>query len=232
MSVAAGQVNKSAFTQDIYPAAVREMVAHDIFTHLCRFGSHSLKVCHINFTVEMTCIAKDGSVLDHRKILFINDFVAAGYGNKNVSDPCSFLHRHNIESVHYSLDGLHGIDLGNHNSCAESFRAHCGSLSAPAVTCNYNDFTGYDQVRGSVDAVPNRLSGAVTVVKEMLAVRVVYLNHRELKLIVPCHGFQSEDTGCGFFASADNIRDQVAEFGMHHVNQIAAVIDDDIGADL
>ena len=66
----------------------------------------------------------------------------------------------------------------------------------------------------------------------MLAVCVIYKHHRELELFSLIHSYKADNSRCGFFTAADNIRDKVGIFVVDKVYKVAAVIDDDIGSDL
>ena len=62
----------------------------------------------------------------------------------------------------------------------------------------------------------------------MLAGGVVDQHHRESKLSGAVHLAQAENACGRFFAAADHLRDQVAVFRVHHVDQVAAVVNDDV----
>ena len=62
----------------------------------------------------------------------------------------------------------------------------------------------------------------------MLAIRVIYTDHREFQFSRLIHRFQADNSCGGFFTAADNRRNQFRHAGMHHVYQIPAVIDDNV----
>ena len=57
-------------------------------------------------------------------------------------------------------------------------------LDTPAISNDNHGFRSNDQVRISHDTVPGRLTGTVAVIKQMLAVRIVYRSHRELEQLL------------------------------------------------
>ena len=66
----------------------------------------------------------------------------------------------------------------------------------------------------------------------MLHRRVVDEHRRELLLSCPVHRDEPYDAGRRLLAQAVNSADQLGEARVHHVVEIAAVVDDDIRADL
>ena len=80
---------------------------------------------------------------------------------------------------------------------------HQHALAAPAVTGHDDVLAGHDEVGGTVDAVPDALSGAVAVVEKVLACGIVHLHHREAERSGAVHGFQAQDAGGGFLAAPD-----------------------------
>mgnify|MGYP001470484074 CR=1 FL=1 len=94
------------------------------------------------------------------------------YSNKEVAHLSGVNHFHYLEAVHYGFHSLYRVYLGDDNVSAETLRAHCNALSAPAVACDHNVLSGYDKVGRAVDAVPYGLSGAVAVIEQVFAVGV------------------------------------------------------------
>ena len=64
----------------------------------------------------------------------------------------------------------------------------------------------------------------------MLAVGIVHEHHREFELLRLVHGLKPENTGRGLFASAYDIGNQLSIFGMYHVYEVTAVVNDDVRA--
>ena len=230
MSVSGRQVHQTSFCQDTDPLPGGQLIALDIFSHLFGLDRHFTKAGHIDLAVEVARVAEDGALLHLHEILRVDDLVAARYGHEEVSQLCRFLHGHHVKAVHHRLDGLHGIDLRHDDSGAKALRPHGDALAAPAVAGDDHDLARHDQVGGAVDAVPYGLARAVSVVKEMLALRVVDADHGEGQISRPVHGLQADDAGGGLLTAAQDVRDQIAHLGVHHVHQIAAVVDDDVGA--
>ena len=231
MSVAACQIDQPAFAEHRQRASVGKGIAHDIVPQFRRSYRHLAQSRHIDLTVKVSGIAQDRAVLHLHKVLGIDDLVAARHGHKEITICCCLFHRHHFKSVHDGFDRLDRIDLGHDHLGSQTFGTHCHALATPAVTGNHYGLTCHDQVGGTVDAVPYGLAGTVAVIKEMLALRIVYLHHRELQLTLTVHCFETQYTGRSLLAAADHLRDQIPKLRMHHMHQIAAVIDDDIRSD-
>ncbi len=165
-------------------------------------------------------------VLHQKKMLFGYNLAAAGYGNEEVADSRCFAHSHNFKTVHYSFHCFYRINLGYDNLRSQTLSAHGNTLAAPTVARHDDVLTRDDKICSTVYTIPYRLSGSVSVVKQMLTVGVVYQNHREFKCFFLIHGNKSDYSRCGLLATADNIVYKFGVFSVYQTNQIAAVIYD------
>ena len=84
---------------------------------------------------------------------------------------------------------------------------------------------------GAVDAVPYTLTGAVAVVKEMLAVGIVDEHHREEELLLGVEGDEAVYACGGLLAAAYDVRNELGELAVDAGNQVASIVDDDVRAD-
>ena len=176
----------------------------------------------------MSCVAQDCAIFHHFEIVLADDAGTTGYCDKEITDLCCLVHRHYIKSVHHCLNRLDRVYFSHNNFCAQTFGTHSHAFSTPAISCNNHIFACHDQVCGTVDTVKYRLSGSVTVVKQMLAVCIIYQYHREFQFIIFCHGDQADDTGCRLLTTSDDILQFILHLCMKHMHQITAVINDDI----
>ncbi len=106
------------------------------------------------------------------------------------------------------------------------------ALAAPAVAGYDNVFAGDDKICRAADTVPNALAGAVAVIEHVLAVGIVYHDHREAQRTGSGHDAQAVNAGRCLLAAADNAGDEVCKLLVHEVDEVAAVVNDNIGADL
>ena len=180
----------------------------------------------------MTGVAHDSAILHIAEGIFGDNISATGNSNKEITDFSGFFHLHDLEAIHNGFHCLDWINLCDNNGSAQDLGTHGNALAAPTITGNHNIFTSYDQVGGTVDTVPNRLTGTITVIEQMLAVCVVHQYHWEFQLSCLIHRQQAQDTGGGFLTAANDIFDFLRILGVQQIYQIAAVINDDVGTNL
>ena len=180
----------------------------------------------------MTCVAADCSVLHLHEVILGNHAVATSHSHEDVSERGSLLHLHHLESIHYGLHSLDRIYLSHDNLSTKTFGTHCNTFTAPAVTCHHDILTGNNEVCCPIDSVPDRLTGTVTVVEQVLAVCIVHKHHRELECTSLIELNKAKNTCCGLLATADNLRNKVLIFSVHEIHEIATVIDDDVRSHL
>src|ERR1043166_9577806 len=114
-------------------------------------------------------------------MLAVDDVAVAGHRDKEIADLRGFLHRKNAETVHDGLDSFDRVDLGYDNIRTHSAGTHRNALSAPAVSNDDERFAGEQNVGRANDAVERRLARAVAVIEEMLRLRVVDRDGREVE---------------------------------------------------
>ena len=229
MAVAACQVNQTAFAQQVQLTSVSHGVGHDIFTYFIRSNyGKLLQMMFVDFYVEVACVAHNSAVLHNLHMRFGDYVLAAGYGYKDIAVFSSLLHRHNAEAVKYCFDTLNRINLGNDNVSAQALGTHSNALTAPAIACNNNGSACYGHIGGTHDAIPGGLAGTVTVIKQILAVSIINGNHRKCQMTCCSQSLQTMYAGGGFLATAHQVRNQVTTFAVQHINQIAAVINNQL----
>src|SRR6185503_15305861 len=109
----------------------------------------------------------------------VDHMTIAGDSHEDVANRRRFTDRHHAESIHYCFDGFNRIDFGHHNIRAHTTRARCDSLAAPAVTHNNKGTTSKQDICRANNTVECRLTGAVTIIEEVLRLRVVDCDRRE-----------------------------------------------------
>ncbi len=82
------------------------------------------------------------------------------------------------------------------------------------------------------DGVPHGLPGAVLVVVVVLALGVVHRHHGAGQGALPLPGLQAEYPGGGLLTAAQQAVGVLGALARQQVHQIAAVVDDDVGAAL
>ena len=176
----------------------------------------------------MACVAADGAVFHRLEVLRADDVAAAGDGHEEVAQGGRLLHLHHAEAVHHRLHRLDRVDFGDDHLGAEALGPHSDALAAPAVACDHDGLACDDEVGCAVDAVPDTLTGAVAVVKEMLAVGIVDEHHREEELLLGVEGDEAVYACGGLLAAAYDVRNELGELAVDAGNQVASIVDDDV----
>ena len=232
VAVARREVDEAPLGEDVDLPAVLQGVGHDVAAGGPGLDGHLRQAGDIDFAVEVAGVAADGAILHREEILAGDDAVAAGHGDEEVAQRGSLAHLHHAEAIHYGLHGPYRIDLGDNYLCAQALGAHRDALAAPAVAGHDHGLAGHDEVRGTVNAVPDRLPGAVAVVEEMLALGVVDQDHRYTEPVLTVETLQAQDAGGSLLAAADDVGNELRELRMQDVDEVAAVIDNDVRAGL
>ena len=176
----------------------------------------------------MSRVGEDRAVLHLQHVVYGDRPRAAGRGDKNIAERRGVFHLHHAVAVHARFDGLDRIDFGDDDLRTECRRAHRDAARAPAVADNHDGLGRHDQIRIAHDAVPGGLSGPVTVVEQMLAVRVIDRHHREFEHAVRCHRLETDNAAGRFLAAAPDFLRQLRTLFVNAADQIGAVIDDDV----
>ena len=158
-------------------------------------------------------------------MLASDNVAAACQRDEKIAVLCGFIHRGNGESVHDRLDRLYGVNLGDGDDRAHSARAHRRSASAPAVSRdNYILARDYEICRIHY-AVKCGLSRTVAVIEKMLAIGIVYVDHREIELSRRSARKQAVYSRGGLLGTADQVLAEVAPLSAKQIRKISAVVD-------
>src|SRR5574344_2117868 len=147
MSISCSQVNKTSFCKYAYPLTCGKLITLNVFPHFLGLDSYLAKTLHIYLGIEVTCIAQDCALFHFSEVFFVYYAIASGNCYKEISDFCSFLHRHNIKTIHYSFNSLDRIYLSNDDTCSETLGSHSCTFAAPAVTSDNYLLARNDKIR-------------------------------------------------------------------------------------
>ena len=115
----------------------------------------------VDFAIEVTDVANDG-ILEHvLEVTSLDDSRASGRRHEDASFLDGLIHGGHFESLHGSLEGVDGIDLGDENASAESPQRVSASFADVTVSGDDGDFARQHDVRGALDAIDERLSDIV-----------------------------------------------------------------------
>ena len=231
MTGGAAQVDQPAFGQDgdALPVGIDHLVHLGLDVHL--FEGLVLKDAgHFDLRVEMADVADDGLVLHAVHVLPADGAEASSGGDENFADGGGMVHGHHLEALHGRLQGADGVDLGHQHAGAHAAEGLGAALAHLAITGHDADLAGHHHVRGPLDAVQQGFADAVEVVELALGDRIVdvdggHLEHAFfLPLIQPVH------PGGGLLGQAADIRQHFRVLLVHHRGQVAAVVQQQVGA--
>src|SRR5215208_530626 len=104
----------------------------------------------------------------------VDDVTIPSDSHKDIANRRRFRHRHYAKSIHNGFDSFNRMDLGDDDIRAHTSRAQGHTLAAPSVTNHDERAAGQQDVCRADNPVESRLSRAITVIKEMFRLRVIY----------------------------------------------------------
>ena len=130
---------------------------------------------------------------------------AAGYGQEYVADLGGLGNRHHLVAVHRGFERAYGVYLGDDGVSAHSARPERDSAPAPAISADDDLLACPEDVSGAGDAVQGALSGAVSVVEEVLCVCVVDRDDRVVELALLGEAVEPYYAGGSLLSAADHL---------------------------
>src|SRR5699024_2550396 len=124
-----------------------------------------------------------------------NNVLATGGGDENGSTRSGLFHGGHFVTFHGSLQSVYGINLGDNDSAAKSTKTLGTSLADITIASHNGNLSSKHNIGGPLDAVHQRLSATVQVVKLRLGDRVVHVESRDLQLATAQHLVKVVHTG-------------------------------------
>ena len=152
----------------------------------------------------MAGVAHDGAVLHHPEVLVAEHRLVAGHRDEEIADARRLLHGQDAVAVQRGLDGLGRVDLGDDDVPPEAARPHRDAAAAPAVSGHHDVGARDEEVRRADDAVHRGLTGPVAVVEEVLRLRLVHRDDRELEHPRCFHRAKPHYAGGRLFRAAEH----------------------------
>src|SRR6266576_4457673 len=228
MAFGGGQVDEAAFAQQVDLASVFERVLVDEVARGAFRRRHTLERGDIDLDVEVARVRNNRAIFHQGEMFFRQHALVAGDGAEDVAELGGFGHRHDAETVHDGLERFRGINFGDDDFSSGATGARGEAAAAPSVA-GYDELrSGEQEIRGADDAVDGRLSGAVTVVEQVLGIGVVDGDDGKLQHAFLSHGAQADDAGRGLFRAADHAFESVGALGVEKANQVGAVVHGDL----
>src|SRR5713101_3552011 len=112
-------------------------------------------------------------------MLWANHSCHAGGSYEDIAKLHSLRHRQYLQTVHNRFQRFDCIDLADYHTRTHATSTHSNASSAPTVACDNEDCSGQEGIGCSQDAVNSVLTGAVTVIEEVLGGGIVDGNYRK-----------------------------------------------------
>mmetsp|Transcript_61254 Transcript_61254/g.134677 ORF Transcript_61254/g.134677 Transcript_61254/m.134677 type:complete len:239 (-) Transcript_61254:1381-2097(-) len=167
---------------------------------------HLLQMLHVDLIVEVANVPNNGVVLHQLHVLEGDDIEVACGRDEDVDRGDDLLKRHHLEALHARLQCADRVDLGDQNPSAGPTQGERATLAHVAVAANEGTLATDHHVGGAHDAIRQRVSTTVDVVKLRLRDAVVHVDRREEQLAPSSHLLQSVYTCGGLLANSLEVR--------------------------
>jgi hypothetical protein len=230
MALGRDQVDHPPLGQQQQGPAVAELVGVHVRPHVGVHGhGEPGQRPHVDLHVEVPGVGQDRAVAHHGEVVCAYDVDRPGGGDEDLAERRGLGHRQHAEAAQRRVQRPDRIDLGDDHLGAEA----AGPFGHPAPA---GPEPGHDHglarqqgVGGAQDAVDRGLPGPAGVVHQALGRRVVGRDHREGERALGGHPAQPDHARGGRLAAAPDGRQQRGGPGMQRVDQVAAVVDDQVG---
>jgi len=136
---------------------------------------------------------------------------------------------HDREPVHVGLESLPRVDLGHDHPRPEPVQFPRKPAAAEPVPRDDDGLSGHEHIRREHDSRKSALPSPVDVVEVPLHGGIVHRDHREHEFPLAGHRPQPVDAGRRLLAAAQDVGETVPPGGVEPVNQVHAIVDDDLG---
>src|SRR5438552_3974562 len=166
MALGGGQVDETAFAQQINLAAIFHRIFFDELARGTAGRSHLLQRGDINLHVEVPGVGDHGAVFHHVEMLFVEHVLIAGNGDEDIADLGSFAHGHDAVPIHDGFDGFERIDFGDDDVGAHTLGAEGQAFATPSIAGD-NELGARHQHVGAADDAIQSTHTSVVVLNEL-----------------------------------------------------------------
>lgn len=124
-----------------------------------------LKAEHINFIVKVANVADNGIVLHLPHVVNHDDILVASGGHEDVSFRDNVLQGKDLKTLHQSLEGTDGVDLGHNDTGTSLLECSGTTLADITVSADHGNLTGDHNVCGPHQTIRERVAATIQVVK-------------------------------------------------------------------
>ncbi len=201
-------------------------------THGRILNRQLLQGIHIDLIAKVPGVGDQYTIFHRLEVFTFNGVTHTGHGQDDIRLPAGFEKGHYLVTVHRCIGCLDGVHLADDDLGAQAVRPQRTTAATPAKANNCNGFARQHQVGTAHHCIPYRLTGAVHIIKQVLAACFVDQHHREVKFVGPRECLCTQYARGGFLANTENIRRQFAARALQQFDDITSIIDHYIGADI
>jgi hypothetical protein len=227
------EVHHPALGQQQHGPAVAELVGVDVLPHagVHRPGQPGQRA-HVDLHVKVPGVGQDRAVPHRRDVLRADHVTRSGRGDEYLAQRRRGRHRQHAEAAQRRVQGPDRIDLGDDDLGAEAAGTFGYSAAAGPEPGHDDGLARQQRVGGAHDAVDRGLAGAAGALDQAPGRGVVRRHDGERQRALGRHPAQPDHAGAGRLAAALDRRQQGRGPGVQRVDQVTAVVDDEIGAAL
>lgn len=156
---------------------------------------------------------------------------ATSGGDEDLAERRRLFHGHDLEARHGRLQCVDRVDLGDENTSTHAVQRSDAALADVTIPSDDSDFAGNHDVRGTLDAVDERLAAAVKIVEFALRDRVVDVNGRAKKTLLALlleHAVKVVHTGGRLFGDAVAVLELFGILCVHQCGEVAPVVENKV----
>merc|ERR1712087_251339 len=199
----AAEVEQPPGRQDDDAVAVWEDVAVHLRLDVLHLDAFELlQVVHLDLVIEVADVADDGIVLHLLHMLQRDDLEIACGSREDVDLADDALHHDHLEALHARLERTDGVNLSDQHPRTSTAHGERGTLAHITITTDERTLAPHHHVRGTHDAIWQRVPAPVDIVELGLGHAVVHIDGWKQELPLRGHLLQTVDTSGGLFADA------------------------------
>ncbi len=187
---------------------------------------------HVDLAVVVARVREDRAVLQERQLGGADDLRQAGRRDHDVGVEQRVVEREDTMAVHVRGQRAHRVDLDDRDAAAEPVRRAGEPAADVAVADDAELAAGGEHVRQREDRGQRRLPGAVGVVEQVLALRVVRGDGGERQQTVRRERAEARDAGRRLLADTGELLEQIRPVLGHPPRQLGPVVDHELSAGL
>merc|ERR1719239_1633536 len=224
----ATQVDQAALSQQDQVLAILESVPVHLGLDVGLLLAVLLQPLDLDLAVEVADVADDCVVLHRHEVLASQDVLATSGGDKDVAPLNTILHGGDLITLHGCLQSIDGVNLSDDHPATETPQGLGAALANISVASDHGNLSCQHHVGGALDAVNQRLSAAVQVVKLGLGDRVVDVDGGNLKGASLGHLVEVVHASGGLLGHALDALQVLWVLLVYQIGQVATIIKDHV----